>query len=64
MIVHLNSQLVVFQLNRIYTICDPILHHLYLRVCFLERAFKFIQYQHISREFNQVSDSLVNFILN
>ena len=52
LIVNLDSQLMVFQLNHIYTIRDPILYRLYLRVCFLERSFEFIQYQHILREFN------------
>ena len=64
LIVNLDSQLMVFQLNRIYTIYDPILFWLFLRVRFLERSFEFIQYQHILREFNQVLDSLSNYILD
>ena len=64
LIVNLDSQLVVFQLNRIYTICDPILFRLYLRAHFLERSFEFIQDQHILRESNQVSNSLSNYILD
>lgn len=64
LIVNIDSQLVVFQFNHIYTIHDPILFRLYIRVCFLERSFEFIQYLHILREFNQVSDSLANYILD
>ena len=64
LIVNLDSQLVVFQLNHIYTIRDSILYRLYLRVCFLERSFEFIQYQHILREFNSMSNSLANYILD
>ena len=64
LIVNLDSQLVVYQINRIYSICDPILLRLYLRVRFLERRFDFIQFQHISREFNQVADSLANYMLD
>ena len=63
-IVNLDSQLEVFELNRIYNINDPILYQLYLRVCFLENLIEFIQYQHILMEFNLVSDSLENYILD
>ena len=64
LIVYLDSQLVVHQLNRIYSIRDPTLLRLYLRVRFLERQFDFIQFQHISREFNHVAYSLANYILD
>ena len=64
LIVNLDSQLVVYQLNRLYSICDPVLLRLYLRVRFLERQFDFIQFQDISREFNHVADSLANYILD
>ena len=37
LIVNLDSQLVVYQLNRIYSIRDPILLRLYLRFRLLER---------------------------
>lgn len=36
MIVHLDSQLMVSQLNHIYTFHNPTLLHLYLRVCLLD----------------------------
>ncbi len=64
LIANLDSQLIVYQLNRIYSIRDPILHRLYLRVHSLERRFEFIQFQHISREFNQVADSIANYVLD
>ncbi len=64
LIVNLDSQLVVYQLNLIYSIRDPILLRLYLRVCFLARQFDFIQFQYISREFNQVADSLASYMLD
>ena len=37
LIANLDSQLVVYQLNRIYSIRDPTLHRLYLRVHSLEK---------------------------
>jgi ribonuclease HI len=62
-IVNLDSQLMVRQLNHIYSICNPTLLHLYLRVHHLERSFAYIEYQHISREFNVITDSLANYML-
>ena len=64
LIFNLDFQLVVFQLNHIYSICDPIFLSLYIRVCFFEISFEFIQYRHILREYNQVSYSLANYILD
>jgi ribonuclease HI len=63
-IVNLDSQLVVYQLNRIYTIRNPILLHLHLQVRRLERIFDYIEYRHIPRELNNVSDSLANYIMD
>jgi ribonuclease HI len=64
MIVNLESQLVVCQINRIYTIHNPILLHLHLRVHRLERMFDFIEYRHILRGFNTTLDSLANYIMD
>jgi ribonuclease HI len=64
MIINLDSQLVVCQLNRIYAIHNPILLHLHLRVRRLERMFDFIEYRHIPRELNTISDSLANYIMD
>jgi ribonuclease HI len=61
-IVNLDSQLVFYQLNRIYAIHNPILLRLHLRVHRLERTFDFIEYRHIPRELNTISDSLANYI--
>ena len=63
-IVNLDSQLMVYQLNRIYAICNPILLCLHLQVCRLERIFDYIEYRHIPRELNNVSDSLANYIMD
>jgi ribonuclease HI len=63
-IIYLDSQLVVYQLNRIYAICNPILLRLHLQVRRLERMFDYIEYRHIPRELNSVSDSLANYIMD
>ena len=64
LIVHLDSQLVVSQLNGIYSICDPSLLRLFRRVCLLERSFVYIEYRYVPRRFNMVADSLANFMLD
>jgi ribonuclease HI len=63
-IIYLDSQLVVRQLNRIYAIRSPILLRLHLQVRHLERMFDYIEYRHIPRELNSVSDSLANYIMD
>jgi ribonuclease HI len=63
-IIYLDSQLVVYQLNRIYTIHSPILLRLHLQVFHLERMFDYIEYRHIPRELNSVWDSLANYIMD
>ena len=60
----LDSQLVVLQLTSVYTVRNPTLHRLFLRVWLLERHFDFIQYQHISRNLNTLTDSLSNQFLD
>ena len=62
-IIRLDSQLVVLQLTSVYTVRNPTLHCLFLRVRLLERHFDFIQYQHISRNLNTLTDSLANQVL-
>ena len=42
LIVRLDSELVVLQLNRVYTIRNPVLLQLFLRVRLLEREFYFM----------------------
>jgi ribonuclease HI len=63
-IIYLDSQLVVYQLNRIYAIRSPTLLCLHLQVHHLERMFDYIEYRHIPRELNSVSDSLANYIMD
>jgi ribonuclease HI len=63
-IIYLDSQLVVYQLNRIYAFRSPILLCLHLQVRHLERMFDYIEYRHIPREVNSVSDSLANYIMD
>ena len=63
-IIYLDSQLVVFQLNHIYAIHSPILLCLHLQVRHLEQMFDYIEYRHIPRELNSVSDSLANYIMD
>ena len=63
-IINLDSQLMVCQLNKVYTIHNPILLHLHLRVRHLETMFEFTQYRHIPRELNTTLDSLENYILD
>jgi len=64
LIVHLDSQLVVSQLNGIYSIRDPTLLRLFRRIRLLERLFTYIHYCYVPRQFNMVIDSLPNFILD
>jgi ribonuclease HI len=63
-IVNLDSQLVVYQLNRIDVIRSPILLRLHLQVRRLERMFDYIKYRHIPRELNSVSNLLANYIMD
>ena len=63
-IVYLDSQLMVSQLNHVYSICNPVLLRLFRIVHFLEQSFKYITYQHVPRYFNSIVDSLANYILD
>ena len=64
LVVNLDSQLVVLQLNRRYSVRDHHILRLYLRVRLLERNFEFITYQHIPRQLNTLSDALDNHVLD
>ena len=59
--VHLNSQLVVSQLNGLYQVRDPTLLRRFLRVRLLQRQFDFITYIHIPRLYNHVFYSYANY---
>ena len=63
-IIRLDSQLVVLQLTSVYTVRNPTLLRFFLRVRILERHFDFIEYQHISRNLNTLTDSLANQALD
>ena len=63
LVVLMESQLVVCNLNHVYTIRNPVLLCLFWRLRLLERSFETITYRHIPRENNVVADSLDNYIL-
>ena len=64
LIVRLDSQLVILQLSGIYSVRNPAIYRMFLRVKILEREFDSIQYQHISRNLNTLTDSLANYVLD
>ena len=64
LVVLMDSQLMVCHLNHVYTIRNPVLLRLFLRVHFLERSFETITYRHVPREHNVVANSLANYILD
>ena len=64
LLAHLDSKLIVSQLNDIYHVHDPILLQKYLRLKLLERNFEYITYVHILPCLNQVTDALTNHILD
>ena len=64
MVVHLDSQLVVLQLNGRYRVRNSSILRKYLRIKLLERQFQFITYVRIPRSQNRLADSLANFALD
>jgi hypothetical protein len=62
--VRLDSQLVVLQLSNVYSIRSPTLLRVYLRIRLLERHFDYIEYQHIPRNLNTLTDALANYVLD
>ena len=64
LIVRLDSQLVILQLTGIYSVQNPAIYCMLLRVRILEREFDSIQYLHISRNLNTLTDSLANYVLD
>ena len=64
LLVRLDSQLVILQLTGIYSVRNPAIYRMFLRVRILERQFDFIQYQHISTSLNTLTDSLANYMLD
>jgi ribonuclease HI len=64
LVVRLDSQLVVLQLSNVYAIRSPTLLRVYLRIRLLERYFDYIEYQHIPRCLNTLTDALANYVLD
>jgi Reverse transcriptase-like len=64
LVVRLDSQLVVLQLSNVYSIRSPTLLRVYLRIRLLERNFDYIEYQHIPRNLNTLTDALANYVLD
>jgi hypothetical protein len=64
LVVRLDSQLVVLQLSNIYSIQRLTLLRVYLRIRLLERYFDHIEYQHIPRCLNTLTDALANYVLD
>lgn len=60
LVVYLDSQLVVSQLNNIYRVRDPSLHHQTLRVKLLQRSFNFISFINIPRSDNAFDYYIAN----
>ena len=63
-IVQLDSQLVVLHLSNIYSIQSPTLLSVYLQIHLLERHFDYIEYQHIPRCLNTLTDAWDNYVLD
>jgi ribonuclease HI len=64
LVVRLDSQLVVLQLSNVDTIRSPTLLWVYLRIRLLEHYFDYIEYQHIPRCLNTLTDALANYVLD
>jgi ribonuclease HI len=64
LVVRLDLQLVVLQVSNVYSIRSPTLLRIYLRIRLLERHFDYIEYQHIPRCLNTLTDALANYVLD
>ena len=62
--VHLDSLLLVMQLNGVYRVHNPVLFRRYLQVKLLIREFETITFNHVPREQNHYVDSIANHILD
>jgi ribonuclease HI len=63
LVIRIYSQLLVLQLSNVYAIRSPTLLQVYLRIRLLERYFDYIEYQHIPRCLNTLTDVLANYVL-
>ena len=61
---HLDSELVVKQLNHEYKLTEKHIQGLFLKVWNLMLDFKGVKFYHIGREENSIADSLVNQALD
>ena len=64
LLVNLDSQLVVLQLNSHYSVTNPHILRLYLRIRLLQRHFDFITHRHIPRKMNTLTDTVANIVLD
>lgn len=61
---HLDSELVVKQINKEYRVKDEKLAPLFVKVYNLSLSFKKIEFKHVRREQNKEADFLVNYELD
>ena len=64
LIVRLDYQLIVLHLNDVYLVRIASTLTMFLRVRLLEREFDYIEYQHILRSSNTLTNELANYVLN
>ena len=62
--VHLDSPILVMELNGVYHVHNPIRFRRYLRVKLLMREFEIITFNHVPREKNHYVDIIANNILD
>jgi ribonuclease HI len=63
-ICHLDSELVVKQLNGLYKVKNVKIKKHWNRIKVLEKNFSHIEYKHVKREKNHEADELVNQVLD
>ncbi|MBV8164856.1 MAG: ribonuclease HI family protein [Candidatus Eremiobacteraeota bacterium] len=63
-VIHMDSELIVRQLNGLYKVKDPKMRELYGDVRALLRKFSDWQVRHVPRTQNQEADGLVNSVLD
>ena len=64
LVINFDSQLVILQLNRQYSVRNPQILRMYLRIHLLERNFYYITYHYIPRHMNTLTDELANYVLD
>lgn len=61
---HLDSELIVKQMNRQYKVKDPGLQTQFMKAWNLMNGFKKVTFTHVRREFNKEADAQVNLALD